>query len=593
MIGTGGGAYHTTNDGGAYANRTTANGLPSNQVDGVAYFSGTTVSGTFACACDGLPVANGGCAFTTNGGTSFTVLNTASNPRLPIADAKTVDYDDSVAGATRYVVGCESLNAADTGGLIVQVGVTYVPSGTVTAASLEGGVIPLTPPLAPTWDDRLLRGIAYYHGDTTGSRFVIGGRFGASVTVNGGTVFASFTEGSSPAFANSDVRGVAFFSGDTTGNTFLVATPVGAYFTSNGGTSFTLYDTASASPLPSNNVRGVAFNNGATTATIFAVATANGLAYTTNGGTAFTIRNSGSTPPIGNNDHRAVDYFDGDTTGGRFCVATGNGVYHTQNGGAAFTNRTTGGGTNLPSNNVTSVAYSNRDATGATWIVGAVPTFSPGGIGVTINNGANFTRWNTGTTPALPSNNVTSVDWFQGSTTITDTALVGSAAGVSYMTGATTATPTVATHTVASTSGALPSNDIRGVSFFSGITTAGTWLVGTDAGVVRTTNGTAAAPTFTNFRRGTLSGYWELNVTQTTPANTQILYQILDGVGALIPDAVLAGNSAGLAPDGSGNISLAAIPVGTYPTIQVRAVLSNSVSTATPTLHSLRIRFVY
>ena len=50
------------------------------------------------------------------------------------------------------------------------------------------------------------------------------------------------------------------------------------------------------------------------------------------------------------------------------------------------------------------------------------------------------------------------------------------------------------------------------MEFFNGITTGGTQLIATDGGVVHTTNGTAASPTFAAFRRGTLSQYvrhWE------------------------------------------------------------------------------------
>jgi len=140
------------------------------------------------------------------------------------------------------------------------------------------------------------------------------------------------------------------------------------------------------------------------------------------------------------------------------------------------------------------------------------------------------------------------------------------------------------------TTNGLPSNDAQCVAYFGGAATATRWLVGTNGGVVLTTNtGTSYAP----FRRGTVSGYWQLNVSHTTPASTAITYQILDGTGTLIPDATLPGNSAGLTPDGSGNISLASIPIGTYPTLQVRANLSTSLSTATPAIQSLRVRFVY
>ena len=45
--------------------------------------------------------------------------------------------------------------------------------------------------------------------------------------------------------------------------------------------------------------------------------------------------------------------------------------------------------------------------------------------------------------------------------------------------------------------------------------------------------------------------------------------------------------------DGSGNIDISAIAIGTYPTIRVRATLATSAPASTPVLHDVAVIFQY
>ena len=53
------------------------------------------------------------------------------------------------------------------------------------------------------------------------------------------------------------------------------------------------------------------------------------------------------------------------------------------------------------------------------------------------------------------------------------------------------------------------------------------------------------------------------------------------------------GNGAGILPDANGIVDLWQIPVGTYPVIQVRAVLSTTNPAVTPQLHNWVLIYEY
>lgn len=68
--------------------------------------------------------------------------------------------------------------------------------------------------------------------------------------------------------------------------------------------------------------------------------------------------------------------------------------------------------------------------------------------------------------------------------------------------------------------------------------------------------------------------------TISTPAGTGVLVRVVDGNGALLPDGVLPGNSAGF----SGIIDLSAVSTSTYPSLALSANLSTNSTTTTPLL---------
>jgi len=389
------------------------------------------------------------------------------------------------------------------------------------------------------------------------------------------------TEATTPAFLSSAVLAVAMYDGDTNGTTWIAATPAALHLTTNGGSSYTAITTANG--LPTMDVRGIAFHQGLTTPSLFAVATSLGLAVTRDGGANFTVFAGGSGLA---NDCRGVDFFDGNTNSGfiRCAVATSSGVWvctDLTTGApptASWTPRTVAAN-GLASNDCWAVRYDENDTSGATFWAGTWFSGSGnGGLSRTANHGTSFSN-------SLPFTFVWAIDVHP---TVPSNVIAGLVQGVAVTTNGGTSWTV---HTNQSTGGALPASDCHGVSFAG--TTAGTWLAATEEGLVATTNGTLAAPTFTRFRKGTTTAYSRLHVTETLPASTAIRYQILDRNWVPLPDAVLSGNAAGLVPDASGTIDLRAIPVGTYPVIQVRAILSTSAPASTPQLQDLTLIYEY
>lgn len=76
---------------------------------------------------------------------------------------------------------------------------------------------------------------------------------------------------------------------------------------------------------------------------------------------------------------------------------------------------------------------------------------------------------------------------------------------------------------------------------------------------------TPVAPTY-------LVSWASASSTMTTSGDTAAVFHIVDSTGALLPDAVLAGNSAGF----TGTVDLSGVSATTYPTLALRADLSTS-----------------
>ena len=79
-----------------------------------------------------------------------------------------------------------------------------------------------------------------------------------------------------------------------------------------------------------------------------------------------------------------------------------------------------------------------------------------------------------------------------------------------------------------------------------------------------------------------LRAWTTATTTLALPANTDIRVQVIDAAGSIIPDAQLPGNSAGFK---NTSIDLSGISTSTYPTLALRADLSSTQSTQTPSLN--------
>lgn len=84
-----------------------------------------------------------------------------------------------------------------------------------------------------------------------------------------------------------------------------------------------------------------------------------------------------------------------------------------------------------------------------------------------------------------------------------------------------------------------------------------------------------------------LARWTSASSTITAPAGTTALVSVADGSGTLLPDAVLAGNSAGF----SGAINLSGVSTTTYPGLKLRAALTSSDPNATPSLADWRLGY--
>ncbi len=87
---------------------------------------------------------------------------------------------------------------------------------------------------------------------------------------------------------------------------------------------------------------------------------------------------------------------------------------------------------------------------------------------------------------------------------------------------------------------------------------------------------------------GYLSSWTSLSATLTQPSGTTARVHIVDGAGALVPDAVLAGNAAGFA---SFPVSLTGVSTSTYPTLALLVDLTTTSTTTTSRVQDWRIDY--
>lgn len=84
-----------------------------------------------------------------------------------------------------------------------------------------------------------------------------------------------------------------------------------------------------------------------------------------------------------------------------------------------------------------------------------------------------------------------------------------------------------------------------------------------------------------------LARWTSASSTLSAPAGTSVLVSVADASGTLIPDAALAGNSAGF----SGAIDLSGVSTTTYPSLKLRAALTSSNPTLTPSVNDWRLGY--
>ena len=256
----------------AFTNKTTSNGLGTDDVRGV-YAAGSTVyAATYGW----------GLSISTNGGTSFTSRTTSNGLGSDFV------YGVYAVGSTVYATTGAGLSISTDGGATFTnkttsnglgsnlVNAVYATGSTIYAAT-AGGLSISTDGGATfnTYTSGL--GNIYVSGVyvTDDTIYAATANYGGlSISTDGGTSFTNRT--TADGLGNDTVRAVY-----ATDDTVYAATDGGLSISTNGGASFTNYTTANG--LGSNGMNGVY----AIGSTIYA-ATAAGLSVSTNGGASFT-----------------------------------------------------------------------------------------------------------------------------------------------------------------------------------------------------------------------------------------------------------------------------------------------------------------
>lgn len=308
--GWGGGLYVSTNGGASYVNRTTANGLCTDQAIGV-FTTGTTVY-----------VATQNClSISTDSGTTFNNITT------PVMMGQI--YDVEKVGSTIYVGtlwngiavsndnGITWTNRTTAHGLVsdsIQGGVT-LDGTTLYVATAFGGI-----------------SISTDGGNTFVNKTMADGlphNIIRKVRVSGGTVYAPTASGLSMS-SNSWATCTNRLAGENLTDVFVdglnVYAPAfgsGLHISTDGGTSFTARTTANG--LGSNNVLGVY----ASGANIYA-ATLGGLSISTDGGASFINRTTAN--GLGSNSVNKVNVINSVIYASTF----DGGLSYSTDGGATF-----------------------------------------------------------------------------------------------------------------------------------------------------------------------------------------------------------------------------------------------------------------
>ena len=250
----------STNGGATFVNRTTSNGLANNNV-GVVYAEGNTV---YAATISGLSIS-------TDGGATFTTRTTAnglgSNTVLGVYAVGSTVYVSTGGGISISTDGGATFtNRTTTSGLGNNFSRSVYAVGTTIYAATDGGLSISTNGGMSFTNKTTTHGLGnnlVLSVYAVGSTIYAGTQGGFSISTNGGTSFTNRT-------TTSGLGNIYVPSVYAIGSTVYAATASGISISTDGGTSFTNY--AVANGLGYFDVRGVF----ATATSIYAV-TGDGL----------------------------------------------------------------------------------------------------------------------------------------------------------------------------------------------------------------------------------------------------------------------------------------------------------------------------
>ena len=100
---------------------------------------------------------------------------------------------------------------------------------------------------------------------------------------------------------------------------------------------------------------------------------------------------------------------------------------------------------------------------------------------------------------------------------------------------------------------------------------------------------TPGSATLVNVTPSMLSSWTTASTTLALPGGTDIRVHVINASGTQLPDAVLPGNSAGF---NTASIDLSGISTSTYPTLSLRADLTTSATSTTPSLNVWSINYL-
>ncbi len=544
---------------GAWTLYTTGNGLPNNNVRGCAYFGGNAAGTHYMFATQGGVVAT-----TDNWATRTTITRTSFGVYLPHmnSEAQACAYWDNASntGGDRRLFASPAPNAADTGGVLLKAGVQYRTSGSFTIGHVDGHLLPSTSASTPSTPDFNSTAACFFNGSNNSNTYAIATTYGLAVTTNGGTSFTTYTDHVAGNLPSNIVTSVAVYkdpSAAYANRIILIGTLAGGAALFDGST-WTYYNTGTTPALPSNNVSWVAFHDGLNNYNTFLICTDAGTVLISGGAVVMTLD---SNDTVGgqavSNNQVCADFFDSDTTSPYSfiicaCEAGGNGggAYYTTDNGTNWTRWWGGGG--LPTSYASSVAIYSA----TTFLIATDPSrrgqwaFN-GAVSRTTNTGGAFTNFDQAS--GLATNQPRYVALCDQVAQVSHWMSSHANGGISVTTNGNVGAPTFNVYNTGSTP-ALPSNSATAGAYWSGTGANGnTFISSTVEGLMRTTNGAANLALV----RITCTGYLRIDVTETLNGQT-LTYDILDNSGSVI------GTYSNLTPTGGSidisGISIATYP---------------------------------